>query len=212
MEYTSRSSLKDKLHISQTDTTQDTFLDSLIIGSSAYIDTKTHRRFGASGVSGSTDYTITGEPHDGTLSDGLYCDQMDVRSITSVQIQDPFNPSNVITIPSQSYAFFPGTGRIKFGTGPNNFNRINSSLYQGLAYGYQTILLSYIYGIIDIPSDIELACLDICAASYVYSKSQGLKLERMGEYQIGYSEKYFDNIVNRADLFGILNSYKKIRV
>ncbi len=127
---TSLSAMKSYLKIELTQTSDDSLLEDLINASSNQIEGYCKRKF--------KEQTYTDEEYDGNGLKYLYLQQYPVKSISSVTVDET-------TLSTDSYKIKKSNGnliRVK-GTWPK---------------GDINILLTYIAGYIEIPSDLELAC------------------------------------------------------
>lgn len=203
--YATLAQLKAYLRIASSDTTYDQLLSDTIVRASAFIDSFTGRKFGA--VAG-TDFTVTDEKYDGGRTSEFVLRQCDVRSVTSLSIGNTV--SGYTALDSSGFIWYP-TGRVVIGSA-TSFNRYNSNLNSSVAQGYQTIKVSYVYGVLGVPSDIEQACLDVCAGTFNSSKSMGLSSESMGDYKIQYDVTFRQVLKSDPDLMGTLKAYRMMRV
>jgi hypothetical protein len=88
----------------------------------------------------------------------------------------------------------------------------DNSFYGSIAAGYQTILVSYYYGYIGVPADIQLATLDICAIMYNLRRAGGLHMEKAGDYQIQFDLTLRRQLQDHPDSLNLLNIWKRYRI
>lgn len=88
----------------------------------------------------------------------------------------------------------------------------DNSFFGSVAAGYQTVMVSYWYGYIGIPADIQLATLDICATMYNIRRAGGLHMERGNDYQIQFDISLRKQILNNPDVLGVLNIWRRYHI
>ena len=177
MAYATLSQLKDYLSIA--DASQDTMLTSILDRATAFIETYTARKFGQ-GIA----IAVTDEEYDGLDTNVFFLKNTDIQSVTAVKVGNP-SFSSFTTLTVQEYIWHK-SGRIVLNS--INFNRYDNTRFNSFAAGYQTIRMSYTYGLATVPTDIEQACLEIAVLIYMGRASAGIRKETIGSYMIEYKD------------------------
>lgn len=157
------------------------------------------------------------EAYDGLVGSTFYLQNMDIRSIDAIWIGSR-NIYPPVLLNPQQYVWH-NDGRIILGGA--YFNSVNSNNYGGgetssfygtIASGYQTITVSYHYGVKGVPGDIALAAEDIASAMYRLRSSQGISSEQAGDYRIAYNPMLRTLMKQSPDTLGILDSYRRVNI
>lgn len=160
---------------------------------------------------------LSQESHDGLVGKTIYLRNMDIRSIDSLYI-GLRNIAQPALLDHTQYVW-RDDGRVILGGA--YFNSYDSGIYADandnafygtVAAGYQTITISYWYGYIGIPPELNLAALDICAAMYILRKSLGLQQERVGDYEIRYDIAFRKALLDQPDSLNVLNIMRRLHV
>lgn len=151
---------------------------------------------------------------DGLVGKTVYMPSIDIRSIDTLYIglRNIAQP----TLLDHTQYVWRDDGRVILGGA--YFNSYDSSVYAydsdnsfygTVAAGYQTVTISYWYGYIGVPADIQLAALDCCATMYNIRRAGGMHLERGGDYQIQFDISLRKQLAAQPDTLNILNIWKR---
>jgi hypothetical protein len=154
------------------------------------------------------------EQFDGLVGKMIYLRAMDIRSVDTLYI-GLRNIAQPVLLNHTQYVW-RDDGRIILGGA--YFNSYNSSVYAEandnafygtVAAGYQTIMVSYWYGYVGVPYDIQLAVLDICAGMYILRKSIGLQEEQVGDWTTRFDHNYRKLLATQPDSLNTLNIWRR---
>lgn len=157
---------------------------------------------------------MTQDQYDGFPGRIIWLRNMDIRSIDTIYL-GLRNIAQPALLDHTNYVW-RDDGRIILGG--SYFNSINSAIYgEGgntsfygtIASGYQTITISYWYGYIDVPADIVLAALDICAVMFNARRSGGLQEERAGDYWVRFDVTLRKRLAGQPDILAILDRWQR---
>jgi hypothetical protein len=154
---------------------------------------------------------------DGLVGKTIYLGDMDIRSIDTLYI-GLRNIAQPVLLDHTQYVW-RDDGRIILGGA--YFNSYDSSAYSSdddssfygtVAAGYQTVMVSYWFGYIGVPADIQLAMLDLCATMNNIRRAGGLHMEKSIDYQVQFDITLRKQIKNSPDVMGILDIWKKYHI
>lgn len=154
---------------------------------------------------------------DGLVGKTIYMPDMDIRSIDTLYI-GLRNIAQPVLLDHTQYVWRDDGRVILGGAYFNSYDSAvyaydsDNSFYGTVAAGYQTVMVSYWFGYIGVPADIQLATLDICALMYNVRRAGGLHMERSGDYQVQFDISLRKQIKDRPDLLGILNIWKRYHI
>lgn len=151
---------------------------------------------------------------DGLAGHTIYLRDSDIRSIDTLYI-GLRNVAQPVLLDHTQYVWRDDGRIILGGAYFNTYNTADytdqgdSNFYGTVAAGFQTIMVSYWYGHVGVPSDLSLAALDICSAMYNLRTAAGLQEERTGDYLIRYDINIRAMLQRHPDLLGILEHYRR---
>jgi hypothetical protein len=184
---------KRYLGISLTDTSNDDFINDLIISVQSTIETYCHRKFDVA--------TYTAEQHN--IKHKIFPKNFPIKSIDSiVRVDTPFMDTMPQLFEVANYRLFPHYIELidyRYVTMTNKLQYVsNESSYVEITYtaGYDVI-----------PSDLALAATKLVAIEYKDSRENrlGVEQEREGDVQYIYSKKDSEMPIN---ISAVLDRYK----
>ena len=157
---------------------------------------------------------------DGLVGATIWLPDMDIRSIDTLyiglrNIAQPVLLDHTQYVPRDDGrvilggAYFNSYDSSAYIGGDGNDD---SSFYGSVAAGYQTVMVSYYFGYIGVPADIQLATLDLAATMYNIRRAGGLHMEKSIDYQVQFDITLRKQIANNPDIMGALNVWKRYHI
>lgn len=191
------SQVKSYLKISQSDTSEDDFISSIIIpGVQASIEKYCNRHFDVN--------TYTAEQH--IINHKIFTNEYPIISVDSI-----VRVGDNLVIPSDSnmytnYRIFPTYVDLLDWKYVTMGNRLK---YANIEQSY--VEITYSAGYETIPYDLALAAIKLSALEYKESREERLGVESESEGTLKYTYMKKD-IAMPANISTVLDSYKKVRV
>ena len=183
---TTLANLKEVLGI--TDNTQNALLTNLINRATDIIEKY------CNGVRFLTT-THTNEEYDGTGTNTISLRHFPIIILTSYdQNQGTQGDPSWSTLEASGIKAINETGQVYYGF--------------GFARGVRNYRFTYTAGYATIPTDLEQACLDICAYIYNVRKNTGMKSESLGEYSYTKDDA-IGNVIKDLGIDLIIDQYRE---
>ena len=174
-----------KLFLDITTSAKDDLLRLLINCTTDFIEKYCGRRFKST--------VYTNEEYDGTGTPDLPLNQYPIITFTTLSVNNYVdNQDDWETVASTDYFVYTNEGMLKL---------ISNTLQTPQRYR-----ATYTAGYATIPSDLEWACLKICAKTYLRRLGEGVESERLGDHAIVWIT---DVLQMDKELKAILDLYKR---